>query len=306
MSETATRRRPSPARPPVRPLLCRDALDATARAAFPARPFLVRHTLVGDPRVSTEGILALIERLPARHADWHPGDVSLDHVGRPPKPPLDPRQLLIEIETAGAWLGIDKAHADPAYAQLAAAWLDEVRAAFPDRVDGLHDPEVYLFVSSPGARKPIHMDPEHNFLLQVKGSKTVHLWDVADRDLVPETLLEAFATTTDWAGLPVERGDRAPTHSFVLEPGQGLYFPVHWPHAVQNGPDEACTSISLTFRSAGSRRAETVRQFNAKLRRWGVSPTPPGLRPRRDAWKAAAMGLARAAKTLRPRRQAPR
>jgi hypothetical protein len=275
-----------------------EPLDAAGRAAFPHEPFLVRHDLVGHPLLTLEGIVGLVERLPARHVDWHVGDVTLDHEGRPPKPPADPRQMLREIETAGAWLGIDKAQVDPACRELVEACVADVAHGFPGRLRDLHLLEGNVFVSSPGARKPLHMDPEHNFLLQIRGTKTVHVWDGRDRTLVPETMLEEFATTTDWAGVPVRRDGRAPTRSFHLEPGTGLYFPVQWPHAVENGTEVASTSFSVTFRSAQSRRAETIRQFNAKWRRRGRSPRPPGTSALADGLKVLAMRTARGLKRL--------
>jgi len=40
--------------------------------------------------------------------------------------------------------------------------------------------QAFIFVSSPEAVTPLHMDPEHNFLLQVRGLKTLHLFDPND------------------------------------------------------------------------------------------------------------------------------
>ncbi len=280
------------------PWLQRDAIGVQEKAAFPDRPFLVRHRLVGHPLLTLEGILALVDRVPARHVDWHPADVPLDLEGRPPKPPADPRDLIRQIEVSRSWLGVDKAHVDPEIRTLSREFVAEVGEAFAGRLRDVHDIEAYLFVSSPGARKPIHVDPEHNFLLQIRGTKTIHLWDGNDREIVPETLLESFATTDDWAGLPVRRGDRPPTFSFHLEPGVGLYFPVLWPHAVENGSDEASVSVSFTFRSGPSRRRETLRQMNAKLRRLGISPRPPDISRWSDSLKLGVMGLGRGAKNL--------
>ena len=275
-----------------------ETVGVESRAAFPTRPFAVRHELVGHPLLTVEGILGLVERVPAKHVDWHPADVDLDLVGRPPKPPADPRQLVREIETAKAWLGLDKVQADPEVRELAHAFLRQALAALPERVGSMHRVEANFFVSSPGARKPVHMDPEHNFLLQVRGTKTVHLWDVAHKDIVPETLLEAFVTTDDWAGLPVSRGEREPDFSFHLEPGTGLYFPPFWPHAVENGTDQASISASFTFHSDHSRRDETIRQMNAKLRRLGLSPRPPGASRWADRLKRGVMATGRGLKNL--------
>ncbi|MGE0192960.1 MAG: cupin-like domain-containing protein [Planctomycetota bacterium] len=298
MNVTASPAAATPTRTPESPWLRPETVGVESKAAFPTRPFAVRHELVGHPLLTVEGLLALVDRVPAKHVDWHPADVDLDHVGRPPKPPADPRQLLREIETAKAWLGLDKVQGDPEVRDLSHAFLSQALATLPDRVGRIHKVEANFFVSSPGARKPIHMDPEHNFLLQVRGTKTVHLWDVEDREIVPESLLEAFATTADWAGLPVKRKDKPPTCSFHLEPGTGVYFPVYWPHAVENGTGEASISASFTFHSDRSRRTETIRQMNAKLRRLGLSPRAPGASRLADRLKLGVMATARGLKNL--------
>ena len=44
--------------------------------------------------------------------------------------------------------------------------------------------EGFIFVSSPGSVTPYHIDPERNFLLQVRGNKTMHMFDGSDRSLL--------------------------------------------------------------------------------------------------------------------------
>ena len=36
--------------------------------------------------------------------------------------------------------------------------------------------EAFIFVSSPGAVTPFHIDPEHNILLQIEGRKTMNVY----------------------------------------------------------------------------------------------------------------------------------
>ena len=52
--------------------------------------------------------------------------------------------------------------------------------------------EAFIFVSSPGAVTPFHIDPEWNFLLQVRGRKIIHVFPADDRSLVSEEELERF------------------------------------------------------------------------------------------------------------------
>ena len=79
---------------------------------------------------------------------------------------------------------------------------------------------------------------------------------------------------------------------FGLDPGRGVYVPSWMPHWVQNGP-RASVSLSITFRSRESLRAEYVHWMNARMRRLHLHPTPAGVSPARDRAKEA-VWLARA------------
>ena len=75
------------------------------------------------------------------------------------------------------------------------------------------------FVTSPLAITPYHLDHEHNFILQVRGSKTLHVWDPLDKRTVPEDALELFhgASSRDKVKFSEELEQRA--YKFDLQPG---------------------------------------------------------------------------------------
>ena len=81
--------------------------------------------------------------------------------------------------------------------------------------------------------------------------------------------------------------------TFPLDPGAGVYVHPHAPHWVKNGP-AVSVSLSITFQTPDNQRTIRVHSLNARLRRLGISPTPPGQRPALDRRKAAcAQALAR-------------
>jgi hypothetical protein len=94
---------------------------------------------------------------------------------------------------------------------------------------------------------------------------------------------------------------------FGLDPGRGVYVPSFMPHWVQNGP-RASVSLSITFRSRESLRAEYVHWMNARMRRLHLHPTPAGVSPARDRAKEAMWlalrGSRRRLAALRPARGA--
>ena len=95
---------------------------------------------------------------------------------------------------------------------------------------------------------------------------------------------------------------------FGLDPGRGVYVPSFMPHWVQNGP-RASVSLSITFRSRESLRADRVHRINSMMRRrLHMHPVPWGVSPARDRAKEAVWVAMRTSKqrltTLRPARGA--
>jgi hypothetical protein len=178
---------------------------------------------------------------------------------------------------------------DPEYRAVMDALLDELEPHARRRGLACFDRQAFVFVSSPGSVTPFHMDPEHNFLIQVRGTKTVHLWDPADRYVVREEDLETFHAAFKHRNLAYRSEFEHTAHRLHLTPGQGLHFPVTAPHWVMNG-NAVSVSFSITFRSNASRRRELAHRANSRLRRLGLTPRPVGAQPWVDGAKALATG----------------
>jgi hypothetical protein len=145
--------------------------------------------------------------------------------------------------------------------------------------------EGFLFISSREAVTPFHFDPEYNFLLQVRGHKTVHMWDAGNRYVLPMAAIDHY-----YAGA---RGNRdqpyrddflASAWNLPLRAGQGVHFPLHSPHWVKTESDVSI-SLSVTFRTRRSQFREMVHGANGYVRSWGVEPPAPG---RSMLWDVAA------------------
>ena len=72
--------------------------------------------------------------------------------------------------------------------------------------------------------------------------------------------------------------------AFSLGPGDGLYIPPYAVHWVGGGP-EASVGVSCGFRTRLSERTNLVHVCNARLRRVGLHPSPPGDSESRDRAK---------------------
>jgi hypothetical protein len=272
-------------------------VDAEVFAAyFNRKPFHVRHALGGHPLFELPRLLQLARALPERFVEYNAGALPVG--ARPEQTPrtgLSAEETIRRIQECGSWMVLKRVEQDPEYAALLDGCLDEIALHARGLVPPMRRREGFIFLSSPAAVTPFHIDPEHNFLLQIRGTKTVHMWDPADRFVLPEQELERFHASFIHRNLPWR--DVFQTTAFVLPlvPGQGLHFPVTVPHWVKNGPSVSI-SFSITFRTAASERQELLYKANARLRKMGLAPTPVGRSILLDRTKQLAFGAAAAVK----------
>ncbi len=250
---------------------------------FDRRPFLVRHCLVGHPLLALPRLIDLAQSLPRKSIEHNAGDLPVSLGSRPtPGNGLSADETLRQIRDCRSWMVLKNVEQNPAYARLLTQCLAEIERAARGRIKNMRQQEGFIFVSSPGAITPYHMDPEHNFLLQIHGSKMVAMFDPADRELLPHETLECFHSGFR-RKLTLDESHRNRGREFRLEPGLGLHFPVTAPHWVRNG-EEVSVSFSITFRTRECDRRETLYRINSTLRKIGMAPVEPG----RDGWRDAA------------------
>jgi hypothetical protein len=193
------------------------------------------------------------------------------------------------IAQARAWMSLLNVQADPIYRAFIDEILDEVKPIVEQRDPGMCYRAGWIFVSSPNAVTPFHMDHEHNFIMQIRGSKRLYVWDPFDREVVSERAQERFHDAHSRELITWSEDYRKRARVYDLQPGQGGYMPSTSPHMVENGPEPSIT-ISFTYYTDSTRERELVYRGNARLRRLGLEPTPVGTDPMRDRVKAAVLG----------------
>lgn len=276
-------------------------LDAPAfRAHFGNRPFLVRHRLAGHPLFALPRLIELSRKLPAASVEYNAGDVPVCvDPERTPRTGLSVEETLRRIEECRSWMVLKNVEQDPAYRDLLERCLEEVGGITEAFCPGMSEKVAFIFVSSPGSVTPYHMDPEENFLLQVRGRKTMYLFDRDDRSIVTDPEIERFLAGAH-RNLVFREDAQAKARPFELEPGLGVHVPVTAPHWVKNG-SEVSISFSITFQTRASVRRTQAHRMNAELRRRGYAPAPVGRSQALDAGKQLAWRvLNRASRLLHP------
>jgi hypothetical protein len=267
---------------------------AEAAAKTDVESFAVSHRLADHPLFSLEALMLLAERtLAQRPADlyYDMGKVSVEQRWRDiGKGPFSPQEALARIESSGAWFIFRAAQRDPDYRELFQQAIGDIKAIISDKVRRrILREDIIIFITSPNRVTTYHMDRECNFLLQIHGQKDLYLFRRDDREVLPEDEIERFWTVDNNA--PTYRPDlQSRATTYLLAPGNGVHIPVNCPHWLKNA-DNVSVSLSVNFQFVDSVRANQYRA-NYYLRRAGLSPSPPGASPVRDALKDVAIKAA--------------
>jgi len=253
----------------------------------------VTHALSDHPLLQIGALVELGKRQQARklvrtHSTDATAGTSFADAPNLHRNEKDAAATLGDIAKAKAWMSLLNVQADPIYRALIDEILDELRPTIDRRDPGMCYRAGWIFVSSPGAVTPFHMDHEHNFILQIRGTKRLYTWDPFDRVVVSERAQELFHDRHSRELVTWSDSHRQRARIFDLEPGLGGYMPSTSPHMVENG-DSPSITISFTYYTDATRQRELLYRGNARLRRLGLDPRPVGASPGRDRAKHAVL-----------------
>ena len=254
---------------------------------YPETPHMLRHNLREDSRLTLGALANLAEALPDKSIEYNRADLPIG---------VDPdaveanglciAETIRTVDINHSWAVLKNIEQVPAYHGLLMDLLGELRPEIERRTGPLLNPQGFVFVSSPNAVTPFHFDPEHNILLQLKGSKVMTQFPPNDDRMVPAEEHERYFLgghrNLKWREDFAQFG-----REFPMQPGDALFVPVMSPHHVRVGP-EPSISLSITWRSEWSYAEADAHAMNAVIRRLGLQPRRPGRFPVGNKAKALA------------------
>jgi hypothetical protein len=269
-------------------------------------PYAIGHTLADDPLFQLPALVELAQRVASRrNPHMSGGDAyfteGLIEAGTKPNytgssersedAQAAMTELLRKIEEAQAWIILKHVEREPGYKEvLEAAVCDVLQiSGRMDLLDKIKWFEAILFITSPNRVTEYHIDRECSWIFQIKGDKAIHLFDRADKDVVPEEELERFYTVDNMASrYKPEYESRAMV--FDMKPGTGVHIPVNTPHWLKNGNGVSVTlNVNFQFKD---QEVANLYKANYYLRKAGWKPGLPGSSPAADRVKSAAFTAA--------------
>jgi hypothetical protein len=262
----------------------RDTLE-TLDKAYPEQPALLAHGLKDHPLLTLDALAALAQRMRPIDIEYYPGDApfGIDPLTGPGNG-LSVQETIRRIEQCGSWMVLKFVEQDEIFRDFLHEALAPLVPAVAARTGAMLKERGFIFISSPGSVTPLHFDPEHNILLQVRGTKTMTIFPPDDERVVPAQEHERFHSgghrNLPWRDEFAGRG-----RDFDLAPGDAVHVPFMSPHLVRNGP-AVSVSFSITWRSEWSYREEYAHRLNHLLRRAGLRPARPKRYPHQNHVKS--------------------
>jgi hypothetical protein len=247
---------------------------------FNRTPFQLSHNLADHPLFALPRIKELAMQIWAQgggNVTFHTGEKPIDEKWERIQPKrLSILDAIANIETSGSWILIKSIQDVPEYDSVLRKGMNELRELIGGDLDKkIAWLDAYLFVASPHAVTPYHIDAESTFLMQIHGEKDYNLIDPNDRSVLPSEEIERYYVG-DLSAATYR--DECQDKAFVIpmSPGVGLHQPARAPHWVTNGSEYSVT-LSFLFLTHEYVNQARIYQANHYLRSLGLSPSEPGL-----------------------------
>lgn len=274
-----------------------DLDPAVVAERFGRGGYLVRHELQDHPLTRLEALAELADSLPEDRLEHNLGSVDeiVLNAAEVPRADLTPGEIVRTIESNGCWM-VMGIHGIAGYDELLDELFVDIVRTLPAAEGEVRRRQGVIIISAPNSTTPTHIDGEQSYLLQITGTKRISIGEFVD-DEVAHREIDRYCGGghRNIPDLPKSAED------FDLSPGVGTHVPALTPHLVKT-PAGVSISVSVGFETDALIRRSAVHRANDRLRRLGITPARPGVRPRGDRAKELVMTTASHVKRIASRR----
>jgi hypothetical protein len=259
------------------------------------KPFKFNHKLLNHEALSLNNLSHALLNLPKENVMYSQSlqdlNANFDRAHIDKKNNLSLEKTLETIKTANSFIMVRSPEMDSSFNDLYQQLCKDVGKIMKAKGVGLYpkDAMLYLFIASPNAFTPFHIDRYSTFLFQFQGTKEVAIFDQFSDEIVPSNIRESFV---DYGALrPTWNNDiDGKAHKIHFSPGEALHIPFVSGHYVKNGPNDVSISMSIIFKTAESEMWTKAMSFNHRLRNklkyLGINLNPVGFSKNRDEFKS--------------------
>lgn len=101
-------------------------------------------------------------------------------------------EVFRRIEEPGSWIALYNVETMPRYRAFLQEIMEAVRPVVEAQQSKIIETTGFIFISAPPSVTPCHIDRENNFWLQLKGQKTITVWDCDDPNVLPQHDVDEF------------------------------------------------------------------------------------------------------------------
>jgi hypothetical protein len=233
----------------------------------------IRHRFAESPLFSDAALAELVAKNPdavREIATMDPGREDAREWRDSGLSAADPATLFDAVASGALWVNIGHVGArDPRYQALLDELMGSVEAAVPGF--SCFNRQLGILISSPNARVYYHADVPGQGLLHIRGEKRIWLYPGAAPFLKPEEL-ERIITTAAGEEIAYDPSFDEAATVIDLTPGDGLFWPLNWPHRVVNG-NSLNVSATVEYHTRTSRRHFAMNYANGVMRQvFGLTP----------------------------------
>lgn len=249
------------------------------------RPFKFQHKLMGHPALSLQSLEQSIPELPTERVKYSSGLLKngdhFEEAYRTHRNGLSLEETIEKIRTSDSYIMVREPEIHPTFRELHRELSADVATLMRQAGLGATPirPRLYLFIASPNAFTPFHIDRNSTLLMQFQGSKAIAVFPSWDERVVRTIDQEDYAGYAPQP-LPWRKESDILAHKFRFTPGEALHIPFVAGHYVQNDPDDVSVSLSIIFNTPRTETQLRAMGFNRQLRaamaRLGLQPYPAG------------------------------
>ena len=271
----------------------------TFQTAFDRKPFFFSHSVHTSELFSWPMLSSLAARAEAKAGGYYfeSGDTTPGQKWRGVPEGKSLADVLEHIGESNSLIMLKRVQEYDEYRAFLNTCMEELGGLCNvDLKSSYRDPVMTILITSPKRVTPYHIDGEANFLLQIRGAKTVHIFNGGDSEVLTDVELEKFWSGADTKAPQYREHLESKAWRFEISPGSGVSNPVIFPHWVENG-SEISVSLSINFKRVVDTAADAYR-VNHTLRKMGLKPTRPGRSAMLDGIKSGSYRAARSLKRL--------